>query len=378
MEKFDIYSKNLVVDLGSATIKAGLANDETPRCVFESVRGTPTMTSVMPTSVPQRTIGLPDSRNSTMRYERLIKRGVLVHPETGRDIVKRSLEDLKIKVPEEVCIFLAESNNAPAKQKRILTEIFLEQMNLSGVCFGNQAVLSLFSEGRTTGCVLEVGEGVTQCAAIIDGHRLRSGSVCTELGGQDIDQYLSRLLLQKGISFRPHSEFTILRELKEKTCEVVEVDSKNLLDSPDFSPNHKTFTTPDGEELIIEKEQLLAPETLFRPEIAGVDRPGIHELLASVLLKVDIDIVNSLLRHIFLSGGSSQFKGLTERFSNELRALLPPHSKISVSGQARVNRAMSAWVGAAKMSLLPEFAKLYVTKTEFADFGESIIERKCF
>lgn len=67
-------------------------------------------------------------------------------------------------------------------------------MNVPGLCLFPRAVLSLVGCGRTTGLVLDPGDGVTQAVPISDGLILSHAIGSIELGGKDITEYLARLL----------------------------------------------------------------------------------------------------------------------------------------------------------------------------------------
>lgn len=59
---------------------------------------------------------------------------------------------------------------------------------------GNQAVLSLFAKGKTTGTVVDCGEGVTHTVPIYEGYAIPFASTEIPICGKDLTKFMNTML----------------------------------------------------------------------------------------------------------------------------------------------------------------------------------------
>jgi actin-related protein len=62
---------------------------------------------------------------------------------------------------------------------------------------GNQAVLSLFATGRTTGTVVDSGDGITHTVPIYEGYALPFATTEIPICGRDLTKFMRHLLHAK-------------------------------------------------------------------------------------------------------------------------------------------------------------------------------------
>ena len=97
-----------------------------------------------------------------------------------------------------------------------MTEIMFETFNVPSLYVACQAVLALYSTGRTTGLVLDSGDGVTSTVPIYEGYALPHAIERSNFAGREVTQYLHKLLNDIGMKFSLSGEFETLQDIKEK------------------------------------------------------------------------------------------------------------------------------------------------------------------
>lgn len=99
--------------------------------------------------------------------------------------------------PDEYKVMLTEPPNNPKENREKLVEMMFEKFEVPKLYLGNQSVLSLFATGRTTGTVLDSGEGVTHAVPIYEGYAIPHAIQTINLSGNDLTLYMHQLLLEK-------------------------------------------------------------------------------------------------------------------------------------------------------------------------------------
>jgi len=373
--------KPIVIDNGSGVIKAGFSGDNQPCVQFPSIVGVPRS--------DKQLIGV-ENKSEYIGDEAQKMRGVLnLHYPiesgivTSWDRMEKVWEycftnELRVD-PTEHNVMLTEAPKNPKANREKMTTLMFETFQVRGLYVAIQAVLSLYSNGRTTGMVCDSGDGVTHTVPVFEGFSIPHAVEKNYIAGRRITEHLTELLSRDGISEQGGKSAwkQIVRRIKEQLCYVALDPKAEEAKAKESSAMQKIYELPDGQTVSVNTPRFMAPEALFNPGliIEGDETLGMHQMCHKTITECDVDIRTDLYENVILSGGTTLYDGLSDRLSYELDKLAPQSGKVKIIASA--DRYYSVWTGGSTLSSLSTFESQWITKEEYEENGAEIVHRKC-
>lgn len=374
-----LHNAPIVLDNGSGTIRAGFAGDDTPKCYFPSYVGRPKHIRVLAGAlegdvfIGQRAQEL----RGLLKIRYPLEHGIV----TDWDDMERIwqfvyTEELKT-LSEEHPVLLTEPPLNPRSNRDTAAQLLFETFNVPAIYTSIQAVLSLYASGRTTGVVLDSGDGVSHAVPVYEGFAMPNSIRRIDVAGRDVTEQMQLLFRKSGLVFHTSAEKEVVRAIKEKTCYVAPDPRKEEREwiQHNGRPDGKVVehVLPDGNKIKIGSERWKAPEILFDPELIGLEYPGIHQIVVDAINRTDMDLRKSLFGNIVLSGGSTLCKGFGDRLLHEVQRLAVKDMRIKIF--APPERKYSTWIGGSILAGLSTFRKMWVNIDEWHE-DPDIIHKK--
>ena len=362
---------SIVFDNGSGYMKVGMGDNQVPGSIFPTVVGQGAEGADKDFYIGDEAI--QNYESCEIKYP--MEHGIVTNWDDMTKIWKQSYENIG-QNPAEHPVLLTEAPLNPKANREKMTEVMFEEFTAPAMYVAIQAVMSLYSAGKTTGITADSGSGVSHTVPIYEGYALPHAIIRLDLAGKDLTDLLARSLKDEGYACESVPELEAVRDLKEKLCYVAEDYEAEMESAQPGSDFETSYTLPDGSECKVSSLRLKIPETLFQPAFLGMESAGVHETTYNSIMKCDVDIRKDLYANTLMSGGTTIFKGMDERMTKEISSLAPPTMKIRVEGDdARQN---TVFKGGSILVSNSSFQQMWISKQEFDESGPSIVHRKCF
>jgi actin-related protein len=359
--------KVLVVDNGCGFTKVGLAGDSQPVCVIPTIVGLPKFPHHLYYERDHYVGNLAQAMNGMLEIRHPIQRNVPTDWELLQKVWHHSFYNLMRQSPEECPILFAEPPLNPKANRDQVIKLAFEEIVCVALLVEVDAVLSLYASGRTTGVVLDSGDGTTNIVPIYEGHVIPHAIVALSLGGRDVTDYLMKTLNQHRTVFHAtFADYEVCRGIKEKLCYVaLEFDEEKGRDLSEL------LELLDGSSLRIGYERILCPEIMFQPSLIGKSHSdNLPNLLLTSIMNCNANLRETLFTNVVLAGGNTMFPGFEERLTRELTRITT--NKIAIIAPS--DRKYSAWIGGSILASLPAYQFSYTNNNSSRWFSRQVYD----
>eukprot|EP00051_Salpingoeca_urceolata_P003771 m.60528 g.60528 ORF g.60528 m.60528 type:complete len:461 (-) comp13099_c0_seq1:92-1474(-) len=414
----------IVIDNGSlySRVTRCVGHEITESCSFPTAVGLPTSTPMdaLYRSDQRHRVGcVSEGKGSVLSIQRPVgPSGRIVNWDCMQEVWQHAFVDELGSRPDEHAVVLAEGAEVLylKHDREKMAQVMFEDFGVPMLFAAQQSLLSLFGTGRTTGCVLNVGDGTPHVLPVYDGFGLRYAAACDTheqggaYGGSDITDLLVASLDISPLRCRSaHRTHNLVRDIKESLAFVTSSATAARAVADQWrqpagiggtgagvgvgrfhrrDPNDPLgfdvcqYTLPDGQTVQVGRECFLAPEALFQPALAGGPgddvRPGVQDLVRRSLLKCDRDIAPLLAANTVLAGGTTTMTGFASRLKQELDG----DRLLAANGLAPdlvipSNRTQLAIAGGSILASLSVFPSMAFTMQEYQESGPHAIHRVC-
>ncbi|KAJ1557327.1 Actin- protein 2, partial [Nowakowskiella sp. JEL0078] len=272
----------IVCDNGTGFVKVGFNGTNFPEANFPAMVGRPILRAeenIGELKIKDIMVGDEASAaRSSLQISYPMENGIIRNWEDMEHLWDYTFFEKLGLTPEELRdkkILLTEPAMNPKKNRENMVRIMFEKYQFKAVYVAVQAVLTVYSQGLSTGVVVDSGDGVTHIVPVYEGYSLPHLVRRLDVAGRDITRYLIKLLLLRGYAFNRTADFETVRQIKEHLCYVgydLPMEYKLATETTVLVEN---YTIPDGRVIKVGSERFEAPEALFQPHVVDVDSPGV-------------------------------------------------------------------------------------------------------
>ncbi|KAI0002990.1 actin-related protein Arp4p [Russula compacta] len=422
----------LVVDIGTSTLRAGYAGDDTPKAIIPSSYGFVPVTRdgdvpmtdadtdaepAPPRDESKLYIGQhgPSVWREDMQVGNPMSEGLITDFKPIPYMIRHALKDVLRCKPEDHPILVTEPAwNTPANRER-MAEIMFEEFQVPAFYIANAGVLNAFAAGKGSALVIDIGHSTASVTPVVDGFVLRKGLVHSALPQlvyahakhtlitashthPPIQLYSHQLIANKtAVEAGTTPRFTVRedrfskttpslasyyenREVEEWIQSVAGVLDQGWNEQAASQRPLRHYEFPTGFNTYFGPERFQVGELFFahsRDLVASNPHlpRTIPALISQALAACDPDMRQVLMGNVVLAGGGSLFAGFGERLNNELVRNFP-HVKIHAPGNP-AERRYGGWLGGSILASLGTFHQLWISKEEWQEHGKPIVAQRC-
>ncbi|PBL02288.1 actin-related protein Arp4p [Armillaria gallica] len=421
----------LVVDIGSSSLRAGYAGDDTPKAIIPTsygyikaaddgdfAMGDVNDAEIAPKpKLAKSYIGQsgPSVWRSGMEVANPIKGGLINDFGPIHALIEHAVVKVMGCNPSEHPVLVTEPSWNTVENRERMAEIMFEEFQVPAFYISNTGVLNTFAAGKGSALVIDVGQEMASVTPVVDGFVLRKGLVYSSLPSL-IHSSAHTILTQpthtrRGIDLSPHQlianklpvepnsppkyalrddrlvgttdswrQWYEAREVDEWLQTVGGVLETGWNDQAAAGRAARQYEFPTGYNTWFGAERYYVGEQFFNhsPQMSASNHSlpkTIPALISESLRSYDIELRQVLMGNVVLTGGGSLFSGFNDRLASELGRTFP-HVKIHAPGNP-IERRYGGWLGGSILASLGTFHQLWISKEEWQEHGKGIVAQRC-
>ena len=366
---------NIIIDLGSNSIKFGFSSDLYPKHVIPNITGKIKYNEFSPIKSYHNYYcgydALYNSPSLDLSYP-LIENCGKNSSEHVKDYEKIFHYKKKEKLGVEEYnynIFIIDSIFTTVKEQEIIAQILFEKFKIFNLHFEPQSVMSLYSTSKTSGLIVNSGEMSTVIVPIYEGYIISDCINKFPIGGNILTKKFVEKYKKDFDLYNVCNQFYMGQKIKEKYSEILpsHKDYEDLMSKQEV--NKKEYNLPDGNIIEVGNEIYEIPESIFSPEILNVQTKTLPETIVESINNCAISTKKELFNNIILGGGNTCIQGFDQRLKSEIINLKKGNCGIISLDE----RGYSAWIGASRISTLGNFDGQWIPRTDYFN-GRGIMQ----
>eukprot|EP01102_Stenamoeba_stenopodia_P010397 TRINITY_DN3126_c0_g1_i1.p1 TRINITY_DN3126_c0_g1~~TRINITY_DN3126_c0_g1_i1.p1 ORF type:complete len:441 (-),score=101.32 TRINITY_DN3126_c0_g1_i1:94-1416(-) len=244
------------------------------------------------------------------------------------------------KALKDVVLSLPVLASTPAVE---MVKTLFDKFGVSSVMGATSSMLSLLSQDKDTGLVVDVG-AESSVFPILYGLGLQEGLLRDSIGGRQVTERLRDLLKQNGIVVSETEADQIKRNAKPSQPSV-------------------SFKKDNGSEDSVQIQYKWVEDAI--DALLGNKDTGLVSLLAKSLQRLEADARGELISKIYIVGGGAAFEGLAAKIEARLSELLKTKKVKVINASDVAEWRLFPWKGASILGSLSSLRSQYITKQEY-------------
>ncbi|KAK0058522.1 actin-related protein 10 [Biomphalaria pfeifferi] len=366
----------IILDIGSAYTKCGLAGDTGPRCIIPSEIKNPRN---------QQTSKIWDYSSTDELYEHL------------KELLYTLISRYLLVTPKDRRVVVIESLLCPTDFRDTLARVLFKHYEVASILFAPSHLLSLMTLGTKTGLVLDVGYQESFVVPVYEGIPILKGWRTIPLASKAIHSRIKSQLLEHGTVSTPEQKHQpvasmpdiltdeLLEDIKVCCCFVTEYSRGQQIQEVTMRGGHanKLPPPPPDTDYQIDGGSVLNISGRIREHTCEVlfeqdnDETSIATLLIDAIVACPIDTRKDLASNILVTGGTSMMPGFYHRLQLELSHLLKKPCYAQQLGikkflfhKAPAKENYTAWLGGALLGALETLPSKSLSRDVYLQKGK--------